>query len=136
MARRRSSLTSNNAPRHNDNPRKLKRVELRGARRGLIGIEVLVAALAVVMLVVGPRSPRSGIALIILVGVTQALAAITLSLQLVWARRLALAGALVAILCTVAQILIFDVVTWFELSLLGVGVLESMLVAGCTPRDS
>jgi hypothetical protein len=131
-----SVVTSNNAPRHNDNPRKLKRVELRGARRGLIGIEVLVAALAVAVLVVGPRSLRSGIALIVLVGVTQALGAITLSLQLVWARRLALAGALVAILFTIAQILIFDVVTWFELSLLGIGVLESMLVAGCTPRDS
>lgn len=128
-------MTSNDAPRHNDNPRKLKRVELRGARRGLIGVEVIVAALAVAVLVVGPRSPR-GIALIILVGVTQALGAITLSLQLVWARRLALAAALVAIVFTVAQILIFDVVTWFELSLLGVGVLESMLVAGCTPRDT
>jgi hypothetical protein len=128
-------VTSNDAPRHNDNPRKLKRVELRGARRGLIGVEVIVAALAVAVLVVGPRSPR-GIALIILVGVTQALGAITLSLQLVWARRLALAAALVAIVFTVAQILIFDVVTWFELSLLGVGVLESMLVAGCTPRDT
>jgi hypothetical protein len=129
-------VTLNTAPRHNDNPRKLKRVELRGARRGLIGIEVIVAALAVAVLVVGPRSPRSGIALIVLVGVTQALGAITLSLQHVWARRLALAAALIAILFTVAQILIFDVVTWFELSLLGVGVLESMLVAGCTPRDS
>jgi hypothetical protein len=126
----------NNAPRHNDNPRKLKRVELRGARRGLIGIEVIVAVLAVAVLIVGPRSPRSGIALIILVGVTQAIGAITLSLQHVWARRLALVAALIAILFTVAQILIFDVVTWFELSLLGVGVLESLLVAGCTPRDS
>ena len=114
----------------------MKRVELRGARRGLIGIEVIVAVLAVAVLVVGPRSPRSGIALIILVGVTQAIGAITLSLQHVWARRLALVAALIAILFTVAQILIFDVVTWFELSLLGVGFLESMLVAGCTPRDS
>jgi hypothetical protein len=129
-------VTLNDAPRHNDNPRKMKRVELRGARRGLIGVEVLVAVLAVAVLIVGPRSPRSGIALILLVGVTQAIGAITLSLQHVWARRLALAAALIAILFTVAQILIFDVVTWFELSLLGVGVLESLLVAGCTPRDS
>lgn len=129
-------MSLNNAPRHNDNPRKLKRVELRGARRGLIGIEVIVAALAVAVLVVGPRSSQSGIALIVLVAVTQAVGAITLSLQHVWARRLALAAALIAILFTVAQILIFDVVTWFELSLLGVGVLESMLVAGSTPRDS
>ncbi len=74
--------------------------------------------------------------MIILVGVTQALGALVLSLQLAWARRLALAAAVVAILFTVTQILIFDVVTWFELSLLGIGVLESMLVAGCTPRDS
>lgn len=129
-------MTLNYAPRHNDNPRKLKRVELRGARRGLIGIEVIVVALAIAMLVVGPRSTGGGIALIVLVAVTQAIGAFTLSIHHVWARRLALAAALIAILFTVAQILIFDVVTWFELSLLGVGVLESMLVAGCTPRDS
>jgi hypothetical protein len=129
-------VTLNDAPRRRDNPRKLERIELRGARRGLIGIEVIVAAVAVAVLVVGPRSPRTVVAMIILVGVTQALGALVLSLQLAWARRLALAAAVVAILFTVTQILIFDVVTWFELSLLGIGVLESMLVAGCTPRDS
>lgn len=128
-------MTLNDAPRHNDNPRKLKRVELRGARRGLIGVEVIVAALAVAVLIVGPHSPRS-IALIALVCVSQAIGAFTLSIHHVWARRLALAAALIAILFSVAQILIFDVVTWLELSLLGVGVFESMLVAGCTPRDS
>ncbi|MEO8843446.1 MAG: hypothetical protein ABI591_09265 [Kofleriaceae bacterium] len=124
----------NAKPKHNDNPRKLKRVELRGARRGLIGIEVLVTLLAIAVLAM-PRT-RAGIALIVLVGVTQALGAIMLSLQHVWARRIALVAAMIAILFTVAQILFFDVVTWLELSLLGVGVLESMLVAGCTPRDS
>ena len=128
--------TRNDALPHNDNPRKLTRVELRGARRGLISIEVIVTALAMGVLVVGPHVSRGGLALIVLVGATQALGAILLSLQHAWARHIALTAALLAILFTVAQILIFDVVTWFEVSLLAIGVLESMLVAGSTPRDS
>ena len=37
---------------------------------------------------------------------------------------------------SIAEILVFDVVTWFELTLLAIGVFEALLVAGCTPRDS
>ncbi|CAN5779456.1 hypothetical protein BH11MYX2_BH11MYX2_38340 [soil metagenome] len=114
----------------------LKRRELRGPRRSLIGLEIIVAALAIMALVAGKRSVSSGILLVVFVGATQAFSALVLAIHHVYARRVALVAALIPIAWSVAEILVFDVVTWFELALLSIGVFEVLLVAGCTPRDT
>lgn len=114
----------------------LKRRELRGPRRSLIGVDAIVAVLAAVVLAGRMTSVSNGLTLVLLVGVTQGLAAFLLAIHHVEARKVALGAALLAIGWAVAQILLFDEVTRFSLTLLGVGVFEAMLVASCTPRDS
>lgn len=108
----------------------LKRRELVGARHGLAGVLVISAVLAIVG---GVRwsSPLLGV----LVGGSQALGALVVIARQPHNRLVALAAALIAIGWAVAQILVLDHVSWFLLSLLGVGLLEALLVAASTPRD-
>jgi hypothetical protein len=110
---------------HPENQR--KRRELRGPRHALIGVALIVA---VGVVVVSGAQPVA-----IAISVLEAAAAVMLVIHHVWARRVALGAALVAIGWGIDGVLVLDRVTWFELGLLGVGVFEALLVAACTPRD-
>jgi uncharacterized membrane protein len=109
----------------------LRRQELRGARHALIGVTIVVAVLAIVALVRMAVSPVMLIALAVL----QLSAAVWLARRFKRARLVALVAALLPLAWGFGQILVLDVATWFQLVLLGVGALEALLVAGCTPRD-
>ena len=113
---------------HPENQR--KRSELRGARHALIGVMLLAAVLAVVLL--GRIDSR----VLFFVAATQAAAAVLVATHQRGARALALAAALVALGWGIQRVLVLDSVSWFELSLIGTGVFEALLVAGCTPRDT
>ena|ERR1700733_8825223 len=128
---------------HPENQR--KRRELRGPRRGLIGVLAIAGALAIITgarLLAGrpidlvATSPHTtGILLAVVIGGTQVLAALLLLIHHIRARMVALVAALLAVAWSVLQIMLIDGVTWFQLALLGVGALEAAFVAGCTPRD-
>ena len=107
----------------------LKRRELVGARHGLVGVLAIAAVLAIV------GGVRWSSPLLVVVGGSQAIAAVLAATRRPHNRVVALAAALVAIAWAVAQILVLDGVSWFSLSLLGVGLLECLLVAASTPRD-
>ena len=133
-----------------------KRRELRGPRRALIGLLAVTAVLSVVgglALIAVPNarlfhqpvdvlfgSPLTsvrgtGVLLVILIGGTQAAAALLLVGHRVRARMVALVTALIAAGWALLQMmLVLDGVTWFQLVAFGVGALEAFLVAGCTPR--
>ena len=87
-------------------------------------------AISAVLAIIG-GNPLVGV----LVGGSQALGALLVLARVIHCRLVALGAALLAIGWAVAQILVLDGVSWFSLSLLGVGLLESLLVAGSTPRD-
>jgi len=116
---------------HPENQR--KRRELQGPRRSLIGMLAIAAGLALA----DAFAARSAIEtpLLVIVAATQAIACALLAMRTPRARRVALAAALFAIAFGALEILGWDRVTWFQLALLGTGALESLLVAGCTPRD-
>jgi hypothetical protein len=118
--------------RHRPHPENtLRRQELRGARHALIGVLIGAAALAIVALVRMRVAPAMMIALAAL----QLVAAGWLARRFRRARLVALLAALVPVAWGLEQIMVLDVATWFQLALLGVGALEALLVAGCTPRD-
>ncbi|MEO6774847.1 MAG: hypothetical protein ABI467_17885 [Kofleriaceae bacterium] len=118
---------------HRPNPENTRRrQELRGPRRALIGVLVVVVGLAVVAVVRRSAQP----AMLVVVAATQAVAAGLLAGRFRRARRVAVAAALLPVAWGFEQILVLDVVTWFPLALLGIGALEALLVAGCTPRDA
>ncbi|HEY0483774.1 MAG TPA: hypothetical protein VGD37_39920 [Kofleriaceae bacterium] len=140
---------------HPENQR--KRRELRGPRQSLIGLLAVVAVLAVtggVALIARPdghvlRPPvdlqvgsplmsirATGVLLALVIGSTQAIAALLLLLHYVRARMVALIASLIAVVWSVLQMILLDGATWFQLTLLGIGALEVLLVAGCTPRES
>jgi hypothetical protein len=110
----------------------LRRQELRGARNALIGALIISAVLAIVALVRMAVAP----AMMIAVAVTQVVAAGWLARRRRRARLVALVAALLPLAWGLEQIMVLDVVTWFQLALLGVGALEALLVAGSTPRDA
>jgi hypothetical protein len=119
-------------PRHRPHPENTRRrQELRGARNALIGMLIISAALAIVALVRLPVAP----AMMIAIAALQLVAAGWLLRRVPRARLVALVAALVPIAWGLEQIMVLDVVTWFQLSLLGIGALEALLVAACTPRD-
>ena len=115
---------------HPENTR--RRQELRGPRHALIGVLVVVAALAIGALVRMPVAPTMMIAIAVL----QLVAAGWLVGRFQRARLVALVAALLPMAWGLEQIMVLDVVTWFQLALLGSGALEALLVAGCTPRDA
>lgn len=117
---------------HPENTR--RRQELRGPRQALIGVLVVAAVLAIVAVVrTSPTAVATGMLLVL--AAIQLAAAGFLAAHIVRARIVALVAALVATAWGIEQILVIDVVTWFQLALLGIGALEALLVAGCTPRD-
>ena len=109
-----------------------RRRELRGPRHALIGV----LALVVVLAIIAAADHRAPVGLAAIIGITQAIAAVLLVGHQLHARMAALGAALLAIAWSVVQIVRLDGVTSLELALLGVGVFEAMLVAGCTPRDA
>jgi hypothetical protein len=109
----------------------LRRQELRGARHALIGVAIVVAALAIVAVVRMAASP----AMLIAIAALQLIAAAWLARRLPRARLVALVAALLPLAWGLEQIMVLDVATWFQLALLGAGALEALLVAACTPRD-
>ena len=109
-----------------------RRQELRGPRHALMGMLLVVAALAIAALVRLSASPG----MLIVIAATQVVAAGFLARRLMRARLVAVVAALLPIAWGLEQILVLDVVTWFQLVLLGSGALEALLVAGCTPRDA
>ncbi len=120
---------------HPENRR--KRRELRGARHALIGVLVLVAGLAVAStLGAGPSIPRIDGRLLMVLAAMQAVGAFVIASHRLYARTLALAAALFAVGWGVWQVIVWNDVTWFQVALLGVGLFETVLVAGSTPRDA
>ncbi len=141
---------------HPENQR--KRRELRGPRRALIGLLAVTAVLAVLgglALIAAPTarlfaqpvdvlfaSPLAsvrgtGVTLVVLIGGTQAFAALLLIGHRVQARMVALVAALITACWGLLQMMMaLDGVTWFQLVVFGVGALEAFLVAGCTPRKT
>ena len=135
---------------HPENQR--KRRELRGPRTTLVGVLALVAAGALARLCglgSGPvattdvtgltpllASNALAVMLLVLVAITQAMAAGLLAVHQRHARTIAWAAALLVLAWAVAQIVVLDQVTWFPLGLLAAGALEALLIAGCTPRDA
>jgi hypothetical protein len=138
---------------HPENQR--KRIELRGPRRaliGLLGVSAVLAVLGGIVLIAVPNarllhqpvaevfaSPftglrGTGLVLVILIGSTQAIAALLLRSHHSHARMVALGAALIAAIWGLVQMMVGDGVTWFQLVAFGVGALEAFLVAGCTPR--
>lgn len=139
---------------HPENQR--KRRELRGPRRALIGLLATAAVLSVLgglALIVVPTarlfhqpvdvlfaSPLTslrgtGVLLVILIGGTQAFAALLLIGHRVHARMIALIAALITASWGLLQMMMAtDGITWFQLVVFGVGALEAFLVAGCSPR--
>jgi hypothetical protein len=141
---------------HPENQR--KRRELRGPRRALIGLLAVTAGLAVLgglTLIAVPNiqlfhrpadelfgssltSLRgTGAVLVVLIGGTQAFAALLLIGHRVRARMVALVAALITGCWGLLQMMVaLDGITWFQLVVFGVGALEAFLVAGCTPRKT
>jgi hypothetical protein len=118
---------------HPENTR--RRQELRGPRHALIGVLVVAAVLAIVTGVrTSPTAAATG--MLVALAAIQLVAAGFLAGHVVRARMIALVAALFAIAWGIEQVLVLDVVTWFQLALLGIGALEALLVAGCTPRDA
>ena len=138
---------------HPENQR--KRVELRGPRRaliGLLGVSAVLAVLGGLVLAAVPNvrmfhhpaaevfaSPLSavrgtGLTLVVLIGGSQAFAALGLLGHRIRARLVALIAALILAVWGLLQMMVGEGVTWFQLVAFGVGALEAFLVAGCTPR--
>ena len=117
---------------HPENTR--RRQELRGPRQALIGVLVVAAVLAIVA-IVRLRPSADVVGLLVVLAALQVTAAGFLAARFLRARMVALVAALLAIAWGVEQVLVIDVVTWFQLAVLGIGALEALLVAGCTPRD-
>jgi hypothetical protein len=109
----------------------LRRQELRGARHALIGVQIIAAVLAIAAIVRLRASP----VMLIAIAASQVMAAGWLARRVKHARLVALVAALLPLAWGFGQILVLDVATWFQLSLLGVGALEALLIAGSTPRD-
>lgn len=122
---------------HPENQR--KRRELRGPRHALIGLLAAAAVCAIVLglrrVVVHDGDRPTGLLLALLIGGTQALAALLLVIHHVRARAIALIAALVAIGWGLGHMMVSDW-SWFQIAVFGVGALEVLLVAGCTPRDA
>jgi hypothetical protein len=114
---------------HPENTR--RRQELRGPRHALIGVLIVGAVLAIVAVVRMPVPP----AMMIGLAAIQVVAAGWLAGRFQRARLVALIAALLPIAWGLEQIMVLDVVTWFQLALLAIGALEALLIAGCTPRD-
>ena len=120
-------------PRDRPGPRpenQRKRQEVRGPRHALVGVLTIAAFLAALGVLQQIADRRA----LVVICVTQALGAWLLLGRHPRGRIVAVFAALFAIGWGVAQILIFDGVSWFSLSLLGVGALEALLAAGATPR--
>ncbi|HET9989236.1 MAG TPA: hypothetical protein VFQ65_11965 [Kofleriaceae bacterium] len=117
---------------HPENTR--RRQELRGPRNALIGVLVVAAMLAIVAVV--RTSPNVATGMLLVLAAIQLVAAGFLAARFLRARMVALVAALSAAAWGIEQILVIDVVTWFQLALLGIGALEALLVAGCTPREA
>ncbi|MDB4963565.1 MAG: hypothetical protein JWP01_3564 [Myxococcales bacterium] len=124
-----------------------KRTELQGPRQALIGLLAVAAVLAVAggvallgrsLVVHTPLLSlrANGLVLALVIGGTQALAAVLLVLHHERARAAALVAALIAVGWSVVQMMLLQDATWFQGTMFGVGALEAFLVAGCTPRKS
>ncbi|MDQ3335493.1 MAG: hypothetical protein M4D80_10035 [Myxococcota bacterium] len=140
---------------HPENQR--KRTEIRGPRHALIGVLVCAAigmVIVGIMLIQGADgravrlSPELlagspfgsfreiGLMLAILIGGTQAVAATLFALHHPRARHVAAVAAGIAVACGAAFVLAMHRTSWLEPTLFGIGFLELLLVAGCTPRKS
>ena len=134
-----------------------KRRELQGPRQSLIGLLSVAAVLSVAggfALIARPDghllrlsldlrvdSPftsfrTTGVVLAVVIGGSQAIAALLLVRHTVRARRVALIAALIAVAWGVLQLTMLAELIWFSIALFGLGALEVLLVAACTPRNS
>lgn len=125
MARRR--VTSGPHPEN-----QIKRVEVRRPRHALLAMLVSMSAAALIGLGMG----RVGLVLALIVAVTQGGAAIVLVAHRKLGRHAALAAALIAIVWGAATIAVVNVATWLSGGMVALGVFETMLVAGSTPRKN
>jgi len=151
-------MTASEPPRDKGGPRpenQRKRTEIRGPRHALIAVLALAALGAIivgVMLIqrgdgravgLSPElllgSPLHsfrgmGLALAILVGGTQAVAAILFVRYHARARHGAAVAAGIAVACSALMVMLMARRSWLELALFGIGFIEFLLVAACTPR--
>lgn len=132
-----------------------KRAELRGPRRALVGLLAVAAigALTVgILLIQRPdghnvklsldllgSSPLSsfrglGLALAILVGGTQTLAAAALVLHHARARHVATVAGVIVVVFSAVMVMMSIALSWLQPTLFGIGFIELLLVAACTPR--
>ena len=133
----------------------LKRRELRGARHALIGVLAIGAGLAITggaVLLAHPDGHWAGpslevvvrstltsarttaLLLGVVIGGTQAIAAVMFLGQHKRARAVAAVAACLALAWAIARLFVDDV-SGFQLALGGLGALELVLVAGSTPRE-
>ncbi len=135
--------------------RQRKRTELQGPRNGLIGLLVVIAVLAIAggaALIGGndggsvfqpklPPAARShslfgtGVLLALVIGGSQAIAALMLVLHRPKARMVALAAALIVVAWSIERLLLHGVSN-LQVGAFFIGGLELLLVAGCTPRET
>jgi len=132
-----------------------KRTEVRRPRRELIGLLAVVAVAAIASgidmlargdghlrptsLVVDPpfvSYRATGTILVFAIGGTQLLAMWRTLTRHLHARRLAWLAALLPLAWGAIQVMVLDVVTWFQLAVLAVGALEVLLIAASTPRTA
>jgi hypothetical protein len=100
----------------------------------LIAVLVISAAIAIGIAI--RARPATGTAMLLVLAGAQLLAAFALVVHDARARMVALIAALAAIAWGAWQVVVWNDVTWFQIGLLGVGALEALFVAGCTPRDA
>lgn len=74
--------------------------------------------------------------LIVVIGGSQLLALWRTATSHGSARRLAWIAALLPLVWGAMQVMVLDVVTWFQLTLLGIGAMEVLLAAASTPRTA
>ncbi|MEJ7596269.1 MAG: hypothetical protein WKG01_00045 [Kofleriaceae bacterium] len=124
----------------------LKRVEIRKARHGLIGLLAIVALAAIAFAVLRRSDARflglppgylansTALGFTVLIAATHALAAVLFAVNAARARLMAgIAGALLMV-AGVGVILLVPGVNWVPATLLFGGFIELLLVAGATPR--
>jgi hypothetical protein len=98
----------------------------------LIAVLVACAVLAIACAFRG----RPGTPMLAVLAAVQLAAAFALVIHEPWARMVALVAAVLAAAWGAWQIVAWSETTWFQIGLLGIGALEALFVAGCTPRDA